>query len=129
MVQEYPKEYAKDFLDKSIKFLEIAKQTLEKYPDESAFNATQAIINANDAFTISVIQKRASKDHREAILLHKEAVKKVGDSSKLSIVQMGLESRDATGYDVKKRFGKEEAELLVKRAERFIYWVRDKIKV
>jgi len=129
MVQEYPKEYAKDFLSKSIKFLEIAKESLKKYPDEAAFNATQAIINANDAFTIFVIQKRASKDHREAILLHKETIKKTGDSSKLSIVQMGLESRDATGYDVKKKFGKEDAELLIKRAERFVHWVKDKVKV
>jgi HEPN domain-containing protein len=78
MVKEYPREYAKDFLKKAKRFLEIAKQNLEKYPEEAAFNATQAIINANDALTIFVLGKRASKDHREAILLHKEVIKKLG---------------------------------------------------
>lgn len=102
MVKEYPKDYAKDFLKKSKKFLDIATLILERYPEEAAFNATQSIINANDALTIFMLGKRASKDHREAILLHREVVKKIGDSSKLSIVQMSLESREVTGYDIKK---------------------------
>jgi len=128
MVKEYPKYYAKDFLKKSKKFLEIAILILEKYPQEAAFNATQAIINANDALTIFMLGKRASKDHREAILLHKEVVKKIGDSSKLSIVQMSLESREGTGYDIKKSLGKADCELLVKRAERFVSWVETFLK-
>ena len=128
MVKEYPKDYAKDFLKKSKKFLEIATFILKKYPEEAAFNATQSIINANDALTIFMLGKRASKDHREAILLHKEVVKKIGDSSKLSIVQMSLESREGTGYDVKKSLGKANCEILIKRAERFVNWVDNLLK-
>jgi len=128
MVKEYPKDYAKDFLKKSKKFLEIATFILKKYPEEAAFNATQSIINANDALTIFMLGKRASKDHREAILLHKEVVKKIGDSSKLSIVQMSLESREGTGYDVKKSLGKADCKILVKRAERFVNWVDNLLK-
>lgn len=128
MVKEYPKDYAKDFLKKSKKFLDIATLILERYPEEAAFNATQSIINANDALTIFMLGKRASKDHREAILLHKEVVKKIGDSSKLSIVQMSLESRECTGYDIKKSLGKKDCEILVKRAERFVNWVENLLK-
>jgi HEPN domain-containing protein len=128
MVKEYPKDYAKDFLKKSKKFLDIAILILGKYPEEAAFNATQSIINANDALTIFMLGKRASKDHREAILLHKEVVKKIGDSSKLSIVQMSLESREGTGYDIKKSLGKKDCEILVKRAERFVNWVENLLK-
>ena len=68
-MREYPKHYSKDFLEKSKKFIEIAKQVQDTYPQEAAFNAVQATINANDAFTISVLEKRASKDHREALIL------------------------------------------------------------
>ncbi len=128
MVKEYPKDYAKDFLKKSKKFLDIAILILGKYPEEAAFNATQSIINANDALTIFMLGKRASKDHREAILLHKEVVKKIGDSSKLFIVQMSLESREGTGYDIKKSLGKKDCEILVKRAERFVNWVENLLK-
>ncbi len=122
-MREYPKSYAKDFLAKSEIFIEIAKQVQDVYPREAAFNAVQATINANDAFTISVLEKRASKDHREALILHKEASAKTGDS-RLDTVHKALDSRDAVGYDVKKHISKSECELLIKRADRFIYWVR-----
>jgi HEPN domain-containing protein len=128
MSEEYLKEYSKDFLLKAKRFLEIAKLNLDKYPEEAAFNATQAIINANDAFTIFVLGRKATKDHREAIILHKEAIKKIGDSSKLPIVQLSLESREATGYDIKKRIGKQNSEILIKKAERFIDWAESILK-
>lgn len=121
-MRDYPKSYAKDFLEKSKKFLEIAKGMEGKYPEEAAFNAVQATINANDAFTIAVLERRASKDHREALILHKEAAAKIGDS-RIDIIHKELDSRDAAGYDVKKIMTKSECETLIKRAERFIIWV------
>ncbi len=121
-MRDYPKSYAKDFLEKSKKFLEIAKGMESKYPEEAAFNAVQATINANDAFTIAVLERRASKDHREALILHKEAAAKIGDS-RIDIIHKELDSRDAAGYDVKKIMTKQECETLIKRAERFIIWV------
>lgn len=126
-MRTYPQEYAKDFLKKAKKFLEIAKENIGKYPEEAAFNAIQACINANDAFTICILEKRASKDHREAILLHKEAAAKIGES-KSEIIHMQIDSRDATGYDVKKSLSKSECETLIKRAERFVLWVESIVK-
>lgn len=122
MVRDYPKAYSRDFLMKAKKFIEIAKKTVSDYPEEAAFNAVQATINANDAFTIAVLEKRASRDHREAIVLHKEASAKIGDS-KLDVIRNELESRDAAGYDIRKRMTKSECEMLVKRADLFINWV------
>ncbi len=125
-MREYPKTYARDFLSKARKFIEIAKKMKSDYPEEAAFNAVQATINANDAFTIAVLEKRASRDHREAIILHKEASAKIGDS-KIDIIRNELESRDAVGYDIKKYMTKSECETLIKRAELFINWVESVI--
>lgn len=121
-MRDYPKEYAKDYLEKSKRFLGIAKENIGKYPQEAAFNAIQANINANDAFTIWILEKRASKDHREAILLHKEAAAKIGES-KSEVIHIQIDSRDAAGYDVKKNLSKGECEIIIKKAERFISWV------
>ncbi len=124
MARIYPKEYAKDFLKKAKKFLEIAKETIQDYPEEATFNAIQASINANDAFTIWVLGKRASINHREAIILHKEAASKVGET-KVDLLTAELESRSVTGYDVRKISKREECETLVKKAERFVNWVEN----
>ena len=127
MARDYSKDSARSFIEKSKRFLEIAKQTLDKFPGEAAFNSIQATINANDALTVFVLEKRASTDHREAILLHKEAASKIGDSSKLSTLSEELDSRSVTGYDVKRPLKKDECAMLVKRAERFVNWVESKI--
>jgi len=122
MVREYPKRYAKEFLEKAKKFLKIAKQSLNECPEEAAFNAVQATINANDGLTIWALEKRASRDHREAILLHKEAAAKIGES-KINILRMEIDARDIAGYDAKKCFSKNECNSLIKKAERFVDWV------
>ncbi|MEW5759722.1 MAG: hypothetical protein AB1779_03030 [Candidatus Thermoplasmatota archaeon] len=124
MARIYPREYAKDFLKKAKKFLEIAKRTVEDYPEEGAFNAIQASINANDALTIWVLGKKASTDHGEAIFLHKEASSKIGES-KIDLLTSELELRSATGYDIKKISKHDDCVVLVKKAERFVRWVED----
>ena len=126
-MREYSKEYAMDFLNKSKRFLEVAKNASNDYPEEAAFNAIQAVINANDAYTIGILGKRASRDHREAIILHKEASMKTGES-KLDILHMELDARDVAGYDVKKQFRKGGSAMIIKKAERFIDWVENKLK-
>lgn len=129
MAREYSKEYAADFLEKARRFIEIAKDSIEKFPPEAAFNATQAVINANDALTIFSVQKRASMDHREAVILDLEAAAKLGiEKSRLSIVNEALDLRSATGYDIKRILKKEECELLLKRTERFVNFVESLLK-
>lgn len=124
MAREYLKEYSKDFLAKAKRFIEIAKTSLDKFPEESAFNATQAAINANDAITVFVLQKRASMDHREVVLLDGEISAKLGiDRSRFSAVNEALDMRSSTGYDVKKTLKTGECSLLIKRVERFVNWV------
>ncbi len=128
MAREYDKICAKDFLEKSKRFLELAKNAVRQYPDEAAFIAIQATINANDAFTIAIIGKRASADHHEAILLHKEAAAIIGES-KSDVLNFELDKRSSTGYDIKKHLRTGEAEIFIKRTERFLYWVDEKIKM
>ena len=72
-----------------------------------------------------MLQKRASTDHREALLLDSEIAAKLGgvDKSRMSIVNEALDMRSTTGYDIKKTLKGDECSLLVKRTERFINWV------
>ncbi len=100
---------------------------VEAYPIEAAYNAIQATINANDAFTIAILGKRAGADHREAMLLHKEAAGKIGGDNMIDILKSELAARSPTGYDVKVIIHKEDAKKLIKRAEIFIRWVEGKI--
>lgn len=125
-MREYPRTYAKEFLKRAKIFLSIAEQNKDDFPKEACFNAIQSVINANDAFTICTIEQRASKDHREAIKLHKIASEKLGES-KVSTLLEALDLRDATGYDIMKHVSKQSCELMIKRAERFIDWVERKI--
>jgi HEPN domain-containing protein len=126
-MREYPKEYGEKFLDRARRFMEIADSFKEKYPEEASFIAIQAIINANDALTVYCIQERASKDHREAIKLHKMSASKIG-GGKVGVLQEALDLRDAAGYDVMRHISKQSCELIIKRAERFLNWVEGAIK-
>ncbi|MBI4015602.1 MAG: hypothetical protein HY362_02705 [Candidatus Aenigmarchaeota archaeon] len=127
MAREYNRIYAKEFFEKSKRFLELAKNAVNQYPDEAAFIAIQATINANDAFTIAIIGKRASAEHNEAISLHKKAAAIIGES-KSDVLNFELDKRSSTGYDIKTHLGRVEAEIFIKRTERFLSWVEEKIK-
>jgi len=68
---------------KSISYSKKAEEFLTSaqrdYEDERfsacAFTAVQAMINANDAYTIHVMSIRGSSHHDEAVDLHEEAAK------------------------------------------------------
>ena len=62
------------------------------------FNAIQSMINANDALTAYVLGSVASMDHREAIRLHADAGRTLGDSSQREVLKRALDERSAFGY-------------------------------
>lgn len=129
MVREVRKETAKNYLIKAEEFYASALENFQKARyDAACFDASQAIILANDSFCIAILGKRASKDHREAISLHLQAARVVADTSKRDIVSIGLDHRSEFGYTEKTAKQKDAHQLIV-RARRFIDWVKEKIKV
>jgi len=86
MVRKITKSEATDYIKKADEFLSSAQDNLIKRRFNAAgFEATQAIINANDALTIYFLEQRASKNHREAIKLHLDVVRVINDSSGANI--------------------------------------------
>ncbi len=128
MVRPIQKEDAKNYLKKAEEFIETAKQAiLTSRFDAAGFNSIQAIINANDALTIFLLGKRASKDHREAIKMHVETIKIINDASFRSVLKEALDLRSEIGYSGKIT-RKDLAEQLVKNAVRFIEWVKNYVR-
>lgn len=128
MVKEIGKEEAKSYLSKAEEFLEEAKDALLKARfNVSGLNATQAIINANDALTVAIIGKRASRDHREAIRMHIEVIGLVNDSSGKKILKNALDSRTEVGYSGR-MISKVTAESLLRNSIKFLEWVKKYVK-
>ncbi len=88
-------------------------------------HSIDAVIAANDAFTIFFIEQIPSTDHREAISLHKEAGKKISEN-KSSEIALLLEERHRRTY---RSFpvSKSLAEVTLKKAQRFTEWVKLRI--
>lgn len=129
MVREIRKGMAKNYLTKAEQFYDSALENFQKSRyDAACFDASQAIILANDSFCIAILGKRASKDHREAVSLHLQAAKVVADTSKKQIVKIGLDQRSEFGY-TEKTAKEKDAHKLIVRARRFIDWVKRKISL
>jgi HEPN domain-containing protein len=128
MVREETKEAATGYLKKAEEFLADAKFAIGKSRyNVASFNSIQSIINANDALTIFVLGKRASVDHKEAIDVHIEAIRKIQDSSMRNVLQEAINSRSAVGYSGK-LIKRDEAESFVKKATLFVEWVKKYVK-
>ncbi|MBI4010062.1 MAG: HEPN domain-containing protein [Candidatus Aenigmarchaeota archaeon] len=128
MVKEEKREEAMKYLNKAEEFLAIAKIAFQQAKSNVAsFVAIQAIINANDALTVFFLGKRASMDHKEAIDMHVETVRKIQDSSMRSILHSALSSRSEVGYSGKV-VKKEEAGNFLRDATRFVEWVKKYVK-
>ena len=80
------------------------------------------MINANDALTIHVLGKRASRSHREALELYKEAVHVIDDRSQKRALQEALEVRNTVGY-MATSISKRKASALIPKAATFVSWV------
>ena len=125
MAREIRKDDASKFIKKAEEFYQSAMENYQKGRlNASAFDSSQSIILANDAFTIYALGRRASKDHREAIQMHITA--SGGKESKRDILAEALEKRSEFGY-TDRECKDSEANLLLVRTKRFIEWAKGKI--
>ena len=133
MAREIRKDGAVKFVKKAEEFYYSSLENYQKTRyNASAFDSTQPIILANDAFTIFVLGRRASNlltdasrlsVNREAIQMHIEAAG--GKESKREILAEALEKRSEFGY-TDRDCKESESNLLLVRAKRFIDWTKVK---
>ena len=99
MAKEVRKSEAQQYLKQADEFLAESRSAMDnsRY-NVAGFVGVQAMINANDALTIHHLEKRASSDHREALTLHTEFVKKTGDGSQKDRLRDALQIRNNAGY-------------------------------
>ncbi len=127
MARDKIKVDAARYLEKSEEFYNSALENYQKGRYAACiFDASQSIILANDAFCIFFLGKKASKDHREAVLLHVQASQVRGESKKEIVVE-ALEKRSEFGY-TEIRASEREANKILVKAKRFLDWVRSVIK-
>lgn len=125
MAREVRKEEVQKFLNKAESFYAAAVEDFEKGRfDVAVFDSSQAIILANDALCISLLGKRPSKDHREAIQLHIQAL--AGKESKRDILSEALENRSEFGY-TEKSAKESETNIFLTKSKRFLEWVKERL--
>ena len=128
MAKVMRKTEAGGYLAQADEFLESAIDNMNKGRFNAAgFDATQSIINANDALTIHFLGMRASADHREAVRLHVDVIRVISDSSCRSILKNALDLRSTVGY-LGKPVSKAEADSLIRDAARLLEWTRRYVK-
>ena len=128
MAKEVRKSEAQQYLKQADEFLAESRSAMDnsRY-NVAGFVGVQAMINANDALTIHHLEKRASSDHREALTLHTEFVKKTGDGSQKDRLRDALQIRNNAGY-MGEALSKGDAERVVRIASNFVEWVKKSIK-
>src|SRR3989344_5967942 len=108
-------------------FTKSAEENLERERYKASLDhSIDAVIAANDAFTIYFIEQVASTDHHEAISLHKLAGQKISENRADDIAGL-LEERHRKTYRTVS-VNKDLAELMLKKATRFLNWVKTKLK-
>lgn len=126
-MMEESKDNAKLRLKDAIEFLESARRNLEEGRYKSALlNSGDAAIAANDALTIFLLGKVGSRDHQEAVMLHKEAGILMNEN-KSDILQNLIAERHRKGYRVFV-VSKSLAETDVRSAFKFVNWIIEKLK-
>ncbi|VVB59611.1 Uncharacterised protein [uncultured archaeon] len=122
-----PKENALQRIKDAGEFIDSAEDNLAKGRFKAAImNAGDAVIAANDAFTVFFIEEKASSDHSEAIAIHKKAGMKINEN-RLVILKDALDERHLYGYRPVQA-SKNTAEKDVANAKKFVKWVEEKIK-
>ncbi len=124
MARTVRREAASAFLGQAGEFLESARRNFEETRYNAAgFDAVQSLINANDALTARFLGAVASLDHREAVRLHAEVVRLLGDASQREVLKRDLDQRSLFGY-LGTSASRAQAERVLRDAARFFEWVR-----
>jgi len=115
---------AGSFLRQAEEFLASARRNFEERRYNAAgFDAVQSLINANDALTARFLGAVASLDHREAVRLHADVVRILGDASQAKVLKRALDERSAFGY-LGEPATRARAERTVRDAAQFFEWAR-----
>jgi len=118
------REAAEGFLRQAEEFRASARDNLGAGRLNAAgFDAVQSLINANDALTAHFLGTVASLDHREAVRLHVDVVRIVGDATQRDVLKGALDERSAFGY-LGKRASRASVEKVLRDAALFLEWVR-----
>jgi uncharacterized protein (UPF0332 family) len=129
VVRKVKKSDAAGYLTKAREFLASAQDNLKKERCNAAgFDATQSMINANDALTVFFLEQRASTDHREAVRLHVDVIKTIKDGAKREMLKRSLDMRSEAGY-LGKNISKRNSMRLVRDAVSFLGWVEKHLKL
>jgi len=126
MVRNVNRTDARKYLDQATEFLESAQMCLNEGRFNAAtFIAIQAMINANDALTIHVLEKRASSHHGEATELHELATRPKGDPKMKNHLKDALKLRANAGY-IGDSVSKKGAKKALSSASAYVSWVKDR---
>lgn len=124
MARTVRREAAAGYLRQAEEFLDSASANLVGHRHNAAgFDAVQCLINANDALTAHFLGSVASLEHREAVRLHADVVRLLGDASQRDILKRDLDERSAFGY-LGTSASRAQAERVLRDAARFLEWVR-----
>ena len=124
MARTVRREAAAGFFRQAKEFLESARRNFDEGRYNAAgFDAVQSLINANDALTARFLGTVASLDHREAVRLHADVVRLLGDASQAEGLRRALDQRSAIGY-LGVPASRARTERVVRDAARFLEWVR-----
>ncbi len=124
MARTVRREAAAAYLRQAEEFFDSARANFEAGRlNVAGFDAIQSLINANDALTAHFLGLGASADHREAIRLHVDVVRILGDASQRGVLKRSLDQRSDFGY-LGTRVRRPQAEKLITDAARFLEWVR-----
>jgi len=124
MARSVRRQASEGFLRQAEEFLASARDSLGAGRLNAAgFEAVQSLINANDALTAHFLGTVASLDHREAIRLHVDVVRIVGDASQRDVLKGALDERSAFAY-LGKQASRASVEKVLRDAARFLEWVR-----
>lgn len=125
-MRQEPKENAMQRINDAEEFMQSAEDNFGKGRFKAAIvDSGDAVIAANDAFTIHFIEEKASGDHLDAISVHKKAGMKVNENQSI-ILKTLLDERHQYGYR-SVQASKGAAEKDIASARKFVKWVKEKL--
>lgn len=118
----------KNFLIKAEDFLEGARKEVNAHSNAAATLAVHAVISACDAICAKLLQrKHAGADHMQAVEMISELpIDKDELRSKVRQASSVLSKKNMAEYE-DRIITKDEADEMIRDAERFVEWVRKRI--